>query len=361
VDGATIRWFAAIAIVLMIVGALSPAPDRVTDRGTYEAMAAQIIVPDCSDLHCFRVLVPWTLGRLPGSSIVRWTAYAVVCNTAAALAVFVVSLTFGLTRRGAAIAAALSAFGFGSFYTLHDSYTADPLMFALGPWITNEVLIGRLAVATAAGTIGVLAKEFAAAPLYACAAYAAAQRRWDRSLRALAAGNLALSVWLTLTLFLMLRFNYSYGASDSANLAAGAAIGPWLQRQSVRGIFAAMFDEFGALYILAPVGLLVAPRVLRLLGWVSLPIAAVLCYVQQPDRALWNFHFLVTPLAALVLERVPRALAWTTVAMFAVANLRVGAQLPIALVGRTAVVGSLAAACAACAMMWKPRQTPAFA
>ena len=44
---------------------------------------------------------------------------------------------------------------------------------------------------------------------------------------------------------------------------------------------------------------------MRRLAVVSLPIAALFGYVQQPDRALWNFHYLVTPFAALVLERVP--------------------------------------------------------
>jgi hypothetical protein len=97
--------------------------------------------------------------------------------------------------------------------------------------------------------------------------------------------------------------------------------------QSLRVVLSAMFNEFGALYLLAPVGFVFAPASLRRLTIVAAPIALVLCYVQQPDRALWNFHFLVAPLAALTLERAPLALAGLTVAAFAVANLRVGAQL----------------------------------
>jgi hypothetical protein len=74
--------------------------------------------------------------------------------------------------------------------------------------------------------------------------------------------------------------------------------------------------------------------------------------VQQPDRALWNFHYLVAPLAALSLSRAPSALAWTTIALFAIGNLRVGAQLPIPAIGRVALVGSvlLAILCTAAAL-----------
>jgi len=341
---------AAIAAALAIVAWVSPAPDRVTDRDVYEATAARMIVPDCTDLHCFRVLVPWVLGRLPGSSDLRWKAYAVVCNTAAAIGVAALCPLFGLGRRGSALAAVLSAFGFGSLYTLHDAYTSDPLMFALGPVITLALLTDRVAAATIAGTIGVLAKEFAAAPLYLVAGWHALGRRFVPALRALAGGNLAFIVWVAFTLTLMLKFNYAWGGTDSANIATGAGIGPWLQRQSLRGVAAAMFNEFGALYVLAPVGLWIGSRELRRLALVAVPIAAVFAYVQQPDRALWNFHFLVVPLAALVLERVPAALAWATAGLFAVGNLRVGAQLPIGEISRIAIVLSVALALVGAAM-----------
>jgi len=104
------------------------------------------------------------------------------------------------------------------------------------------------------------------------------------------------------------------------------------------------------LYILAPIGVILASHDVRRLAIVTLPIAAVFAYVQQPDRALWNFHFLVVPIAALVLERVPAALAWTTVALFAIGNLRVGAQLPTAALSRLAIAGSLALAIVAAAI-----------
>ena len=65
--------FAAFLVALATIAWLSPEPNRVTDRAVYEATAARMIVVDCSDLQCFRVLVPWVLGRLPGPSIWRFS------------------------------------------------------------------------------------------------------------------------------------------------------------------------------------------------------------------------------------------------------------------------------------------------
>lgn len=331
----------AFVIALSLIAWASPAPNRVTDRDVYERTAARIIVPDCTDLHCFRVLVPWILGRLPGPSLVRWKAYAVLCNAASGAAVFVLCLTCGMTRRAAVMASGISAFGFGSLYTLHDCYTSDPLMFAVGPFITNELLNGRVATAATVATIGVFAKEFAAAPGYIMAGYHAIERRFADALRTVAAANAASIAWLLLTLTLMVKFNYAWGGTESANFSSGAGIGPWLQRMGPRGIASAMFNEFGALYVLAPVGFFLARRPFRVLAIVSIPVAAVFAYVQQPDRALWNFHFVVAPMAAAVLERAAASAAWGTIALFAVGNLRVGAQLPIAAIGRGALVGSV--------------------
>jgi hypothetical protein len=349
------RFFVVACVALAFIAWMSPRPDRVTDREIYEATAARVIVPDCSDLQCFRVLVPWTLGRLPGTSMLQWKAYAVASNAGAAAAVWALCLTLGLGRRAAAMAATLSAFGFGSLYTLHDPYTSDPLMFAAGPIITNALLSGSFAVAAGAGIVGVLAKEFAAAPLYAYAAYAAFERRWAAAARTFAAANAAFLTWALLTLMLMLRFGYAYGwnGNGSADFAHGAALSLWLRDQSARGVAFAMFNEFGALYLLAPAGFLFAPRQLQRLILASLPIAAVFGFVQQPDRGLWNFHYLVAPLAALVLVRVPAALAWTTIGLFAVGNLRVGAQLPIAALSRWAIAGSVLLAAIATLSAWR--------
>ena len=332
--------FALFAVLLGLIAWGSPLPQRVTDRDVYEATAAHGVVRDCSDIHCFRVLVPWLLGPLPGSSILKWKMYAVVCNAAAAVAVFFLALTFGTSRRAAWIASIGSAFGFGSLYTLHDVYTSDPLMYLMGPLLTNQLLIGRVGVAASVAALGVLAKEFAAAPLYLVTTVFAVERRWLEAARAFAAANAALIVWLVFTLTLMLRFNYTYAGSASADLGGGGNLVGWLHRQSLRGVAAAMFNEFGVLYILTPVGFFLAPRRLRLAAMASLPFAALFAYVQQPDRALWNFHFLVLPLAALVLDRAPR-LGALTLGAFIAGNLRVGAQLPIASIGRLALGASI--------------------
>src|SRR5207244_10740379 len=95
--------FGIVAVALAIVAALSPAPDRVTDREVYEKTEARTIVQDCSDLHCFRVLLPWVPGVLPGPSPIKWKAYSVVCNAAAAAGVFVWCLPVGVGRRAASV------------------------------------------------------------------------------------------------------------------------------------------------------------------------------------------------------------------------------------------------------------------
>ena len=332
--------FATLALCLGAIAWASPLPQRVTDRDVYEATAAHGVVLDCSDIHCFRVLVPWLLGPLPGASILKWKVYAVVSNAAAGVAVFALTLGLGLSRRAAWFASTGSAFGFGSLYTLHDVYSSDPLMYFLGPYLTNELIVGRVWLAAAIGAFGVMAKEFAAAPFYLVTSWSALERRWSDAIHALVAGNLVFIVWLVMTLTLMLRFNYTYAGSASADLGGGANLVGWLGRQSAKGVAAAMFNEFGVLYVLAPIGLFLAPRHLQFLVLASLPIAGFFGYVQQPDRALWNLHFLVLPMAAIVLDRAP-ALGSLTLAAFVVGNLRVGAQLPIASVGRLALGASM--------------------
>jgi hypothetical protein len=341
---------------LAAIAALSPAPDRLTDRAIYEATAGQGIVPDCTDLHCFRVLVAWTLGALPGPSLLKWKAYAVLANACAAMAVFALSLAWGLPRRAAVMAALLSAFGFGALYTLHDVFTSDPLMYALGPIVVWLLWHERVAVAAAVASIGVLAKEFVAAPLYVFVAVAFMERRRALAWRALAAANCALIAWLLLQFILMLRFNYGYGDNSSTHLLSGGYLATWLSKQSTTGAVVAMVNEFGALWLLAPLGLLIAPRPIQLFALASIPAALVFGYVQQPDRALWNFHFIVTPLAALVLYRFHPAIAWTTIAAFAFANLRIGAQLTMVPAARFALVLSGVLALAGGLMAWRAGQ-----
>lgn len=314
------------------------------------------IVPDCAELHCFRVLVPWVLGPLPGPSLVKWKIYAVLANAAAAVAVFALCLAWGLSRRAAGLASFASGLGFGSLFTLYDVFTGDPLMFALGPVVVMLLIRERVALAAAIAAVGVMAKEFVAAPLYVFAVASWLEGRREFGLRVLAAANLVFIVWLALQLTMILVFNYGYGENASTHLLSGGYLLPWIVEQSPRGAASALFNEFGALWILAPAGWLLAPPSMKRLTAVALPVAALFAYVQQPDRALWNFHFLAAPLAAIVLERVPSVLAWSTLAAFAVANLRVGAQLTVVPPARFALALSVLLALASCAIAWRGQQ-----
>jgi hypothetical protein len=321
--------FAALAFALALIAFASPVLDRPTDRDAYEATASRFIVRDCADVHCFRVLVPWLLGPLPGASIVKWKAFAATANLFGAIAVYALSLSWGLSARGAAMAAAMSALGFGSLYTLFDPFTADPLMYAVGPFLAWLLLRDRLAIAGAIAAISVLGKEFAAAPMLIHAAAAAAAGRVAHALRVLAFANVALIVWLTFQLVLIIGFNYGYGGNSSTHLLSGGYLAYWLSRQSWIVSALAIYGEFGVLWLLAPVGLLLATPPMRRFALASIPAALIFAYVQQPDRALWNFHFIATPLAALVLERASAPAAWACVAAFGLANLRLGAQLTV--------------------------------
>ena len=348
----SVRLWLAFVVALGVIAYLSPEPDRLTDRPVYEQTAQEFVVPDCADLHCFRVLMPWVLGPLPGPSLSKWKVYAVLANATAAILVLTLSLVWGLPFRAAAMASVLSAFGFGALFTLHDVFTSDPLMFAIGPVLVLLLIRERFAVAALVASIGVLAKEFAAAPVYVFAAAAALHRKFPTAWKALAAANSALIVWLLLQFTLMLRFNYGYGDNPSTHLMSGGYLAKWLSDQGWRGAVTAMVNEFGVLWLLAPIGLWFAMPALRTFALASIPVALVFGYVQQPDRALWNFHFVVTPLAALVLYRLPAAAAWGTIALFAIANFRVGAQLMFVPAARLALLGSVAIAAAGMAWAW---------
>jgi hypothetical protein len=342
--GGGVKTFAIIFVLLVAVAFLAPEPDRPTDRSVYEATATHFIVPDCTDLHCFRVLVPWVLGALPGASDAKWKTYAALSNAGAAVVLGELCRTVGLSGQIAAMSTWAAAFGFGSLYTLYDPFSSDPLMFLLGPLLTLLLLRGRLAIAGAIAVVGVLAKEFAAAPIFIFTLAAAIKRDWLVTLRGLAAANGALVVWLALQLWLMLRYNYSYGDSYSTRLGSGAYLGHWLSELSPRGAVSAIFTEYGALWLLAPVGFLAAPFVLRRLAIAALPAALLLAYVQQPDRALWNFHYLMIPIAMVAASRLPSWGAWTLVGCFAFANLRLGGQLAFVPAARVALLASVALA-----------------
>jgi hypothetical protein len=337
-------WLFALAVALGLIALASPLPGQATDRGAYEATATRFIVPDCSDLHCFRVLVPWVLGVLPGSSLVKWKAYAVAANWLAAVGVYALSTAWGLSARAAAMATVMSAFGFGSLYTLFDPYTSDPLMYAIGPFLMWLLLHDRLASAGTVAAVGVLAKEFAAAPMLIMAIATAAAGRAAHALRVFAWANVALITWLALQLALIIAFNYSYAGNSSTHLLSGGYLAHWLSRQSWQLSVMALYGALGMLWLLAPAGLWLAAPSIRNVALASIPAVVIFAYVQQPDRALWNFHFILTPLAALVLARAPVGAAWACVAAFALANLRLGAQLPFVPSSRGSLMASAAIA-----------------
>lgn len=345
-------WLLAVVALALIAWA-SPEPNRVTDRDVYEAIARQVIIPDCNELHCFRLLVPAILGFIPGPSILVWKAYAVTMNGLAALAVFALCRAWTLSVRAALMSATLSAFGFGALYTLHDAFTADPLMYALGPALTLGLATDRAVLAAVLSTIGVTAKEFAVAPLYVFAAAAWFGGSRSSAWRIVALANTGFILWLTIQLALVVGFNYGYDNNPSTHLLGGGYLRAWWQSLAPSAAMSAILGEFGALWILAPAGWFWATADLRRLSLAALPVAALFAYVQQPDRALWNFHFLATPLAALVLERVPPALAWTVVALFVAANLRIGAQVPWVPAARFALVGSLVLASVSVLRAWR--------
>jgi hypothetical protein len=345
-------WFLTLFAALAIVAWLSPMHEGPSDRDVYETSARDGIIPDCAELHCFRLLVPWTLGAVPGPSLLKWKLYAAAGNAAAAVAVFELALAFGVSVNGARLAMFLSAFGFGSLYTLFDPYTADPLMYAIAPLVTIALLRGRLAVAGIASVVGVLGKEFAAVPLAMFSAYAATRREWTRAASTLAWAGVVVLVWLTLQVVLIIRFNYGYGNNPSSDLLGGGYLAFWWSHETLRSALIAIVNEFGALYPLAAAGLVLAPSPLRRLSLIAIPPAAAFAYVQQPDRALWNFHFLVVPLSALVLERAPARLAWACAALFALANLRTGAQLTRLPASRYALAASMLLAVVSIGYAW---------
>lgn len=314
--------------VLGVIAAVAPAPWYSTDRNDYELVGRELLIPGCSSLHCFRKLVPIVIEQLPGPSLLKWKAYAVVTNAFAALAVGRLSLMFGLPGPAAMLAVWLSALGFGSLFTLFDPHTADPLMFLLGPILTILLLENRTGRATWIAAVGVFAKEFVAAPLWMAAVAASMARRWGPMIRALVAAMSITTLWVVFQVTLLTAFDYTYGDNPSARVFGGGYIVHWVQELGPKAAAIALVTTYGALYLLVPAGWAIASTRLRQWTVASIPALMAFAYVQQPDRALWNFHFMAIPLAALVVARLPAPVAWGFVATYGAANLRLGAQLP---------------------------------
>jgi hypothetical protein len=305
----------------------SPQPPFDTDRDVYERMGREWIIPNCNDYHCFRPMVSWVLGLLPGPPIVIWKAYAVLGEAAAGVAMARWVMRWNATPQTARIIGWLTAFGSGACYTLFDPHSSDPFMHLLGPAVMLLIDRNRIGAATAASAVGVMAKEFAALPLAISAATRGIQERWPEMRKLTAAATGVLALWVGWQLFARSFLNYSTGSTYSADLTTGSFIVFWLLTLSTTLVITLMAIVLGGLWLLWPAGLWWGPRDLRQLTFASVPAMLVLNAVQQPDRALWNFAFLVMPAAAIVLDRAPAWLGWALVAFQVLLNARFGAQL----------------------------------
>jgi hypothetical protein len=344
---------AALVAALAIVAWLAP-PFPFTSP--YETTANRTIVPGCSEVQCFRVLVPWILGLVPVPSVLKWKAFAIVGDVAAAFAVFDLCLTFGLPRRIATTALWLTALGFGSMFAMWDPFNADPLMFYLGPAVTRWLLEERYARVAVVTCVTVLAKEFVVVAVAMLGVWAAWTRRWRAARMAFLTAAAAFLLWGALQLLLMRLFDYSYsgfGTAPATKLLSGSFLFLWFSLMPPAAALAALVHEFGAVYLLIPFGWFSAPRTLKQLSIAAIPFAAFLAYVEQPDRALWNFHFLAFPLAAIVLDDLPPAGRWTFVALYALANARAGAQLSLAPPAKFPLAASAAIAILAIVLHYK--------
>ena len=342
--------------MLGTIAVLAPAPWNATDRDEYERVGREWLIRGCSSLHCFRQLVPVVIEHLPGPSLPKWKAYAVVSNALAAAAVYRLALTFGLAARIASIASLLTLLGFGSLYTLFDPHTADPLMFFLGPALTVLLLQERTRRAGIIAVVCIFAKEFAAAPLWMSAWADGLARRWGPMVRAGVAALSVTTLWIVFQLALLTAWDYSYGDNPSSKIFEGGYLVHWVRELGPRAAIIALITTFGALYLLVPAGIVVAPARLRQWTIASLPALAAFGYVQQTDRAIWNFHFLATPLAALALSRLPSAAVWGFIAAYGAANLRVGAQLPWMPGARFFLLISTLLAVWALFLLWRDRR-----
>src|SRR5690242_3118211 len=102
-------FFALLVVLLGAIAAVSPEPSYRTDRDTYQRTGKMVVVPDCSDIHCFRVLIAWVLEPLPGASQLKWKIYATLANAGAAIALGRLCLLLGFSTRASTLAAWLSA------------------------------------------------------------------------------------------------------------------------------------------------------------------------------------------------------------------------------------------------------------
>ncbi len=352
---AIVKTFLLLVTSLGAVAFLSPIPTFLTDKDVYEQMSREWVIQDCDDLQCFRILVPWTLGLIPGGAgYLKWRAYAVVCEALAAVLMGRWVRMLGAGPRAALQVTWLTALGAGSLYTLFDPFTSDPLMHAMGPLLMLLLFGGRILAAAIVAAVGVFGKEFAAVPLFVAGVTWLQQRRMPQAGRALLAFAGVVAMWGVWQLSSRSLWNYS-PVQHSGKLLEGAFLAFWLASIGPTLAIVSIAAAFGALWILWPAGVAWGTRELRSLTVAAMVPLLFFNYVQQPDRALWNFAFAVMPAVAVVLDRIPSALGWCLVAVQALLNLRIGAQLPFVPPVRATLV---AAVVVGLIVVWRTRSAP---
>ncbi|MGQ0732043.1 MAG: hypothetical protein ACT4QD_00130 [Acidobacteriota bacterium] len=319
--------FVALVVLLGAVAAATPPPWWPTDRDIYVRVGHELLIPGCTEIHCFRVLVPWLIEALPGSSDSWWTTYAVLCQAGAAVAMGRLVTVLGAKARTAAQVTWLTGLGAGALYTLFDPHTSDPLMQLLAPVLMVCLLTARPRSATMLATVGVLAKEFAVVPLAVMGLTRAVEQRRAEAWQLIRAAMVPAAVWAVWQVGLRVGLGYSSVASESGAWDKGSYVAFWLINIGPGLAASSMLMALGALWVLWPAGLVLGDRSMRRQLFAATPIVLVFCAAQQPDRALWNFAFLIMPAVAVVLERTPARLGWLLVVAQGLANLRSGAQL----------------------------------
>src|SRR6185503_1758925 len=90
--------FTAIVLLLGAIAIVAETPPS-GDRNLYQTIGRQLVVLDCHDVHCFRILVAPILEHLPGPSLLKWKIYAVLASAASAIALGQLCLVLGLSAR----------------------------------------------------------------------------------------------------------------------------------------------------------------------------------------------------------------------------------------------------------------------
>ena len=172
--------------------------------------------------------------------------------------------------------------------------------------------------------------------------------------RALLAFLVVLAIWGAWQVTSRQLWSYA-PMQHSGELLQGAFLAFWLANLGPALVVVSIAAAFGALWLLWPAGIAWGSRELRQLAVASLIPLLVFNYVQQPDRALWNFAFAVMPAVAVVLDRIPSALGWSLVVVQAFLNLRIGAQLAFVPPARATLAAAMALGLL---ILWRARTPP---